>query len=86
MACDGGRVGRVEVEVVQEGCRPQQSVRAPEAAVRERRDGGLRAAGHHHVGIAILHEAHRLADGVRAGRARRRDAKVGALRTKLNTR
>src|SRR5439155_215628 len=37
----------------------------------EQRDGRLRAAGDHHVGVSVLDVPHRLADGMVAGRARR---------------
>ena len=47
-------------------------------------DGRFGAAGHHHISIVILNEAHRIADRMRAGGARGDDSVVGALQTMPN--
>ena len=57
----------------------RQRAHRVEAADAERRDRRLGAAGDHRVGVAALDEPHRLADRVRARRARRHVRQVRPL-------
>ncbi len=50
-----------------------------ESADAHRSDGGFGASGNHYVGIAMLDNAERIADGVRAGRASRSRSFVRAF-------
>mmetsp|Transcript_31965 Transcript_31965/g.107624 ORF Transcript_31965/g.107624 Transcript_31965/m.107624 type:complete len:294 (+) Transcript_31965:263-1144(+) len=56
----------------------------PKPPIHERRHGRLGPAADDHVRVAALHGAHRLADGVRARRARRDDAKVRPAAAELD--
>ena len=55
-----------------------------EAAETERGDGGLGAAGHHHVGVAAANGGEGVADGVGRGGAGGRDGGVRAAQAELD--
>jgi hypothetical protein len=57
---------------------------ARERGDRERRHGCFSPAGHHDVGGAVADQPDALADGVRTGRARGRDAQVGSRPPQLH--
>jgi hypothetical protein len=58
------------------------SARARKAAHAQRRDGGFGAAGHHHVGIAVLDHARRQADACRPVVQAVTMARLGPLKPK----
>ena len=61
-----------------------QRAHGGKAGDAQRRDAGLGAAADHRVGVAALHQAEPVADGVSAGGARRRHGRVGALGAKAH--
>src|SRR5258706_93954 len=85
----------VELTITRLACSPNTALTASvsamspcgvEGADAERRPRRLGAAGEHRVRVAALDEPHRLADRVRAGRARRDVRHVRALEAEADRR